>query len=461
MEPQLKPQLEYSKEERTEYKAPPQHVLQMIKWIGPGLAVAAAAVGSGEIINATRFGAIAGFAVLWVVFCGVFLKGFIQQEIGRYTLTTKKTITEGFSDIPGPKIKGKSWFLWSFIALLALVVLVIVAGISGAMGGVIHTLFPFWSATTWGNLAMLSVIPMLLAGTLVSRWNVYRIFESIMTVLVVMMTLFMVYVAFIAIPSTGKYSYSLTELLGGMTFSLPSGSTIMALAVLGTVGAGIELVFYSAWLTGKGYLDQAYHPEDSESQQENRMRSWIRILKLDTWVGVFATFIVTLAYFITGASVLKTLGEVPNGVDVVKQISVVFTDVLGPEFYYLFLIGAFAGLLSTALGVADGTARMSTDIINEISGQRRSNNNNKIYSWVVIGVVISWIIFYSMIKAPTLLIMIGGAALSLLFPMYGAALLYLNRQVPKKYQMSTFTKIALAGCFLLFTSLWFVEKLFS
>ncbi|NEU31599.1 divalent metal cation transporter [bacterium LRH843] len=440
----------------------PKTFSQKLKWVGPGLVVATAAVGSGELINATRLGAIAGLAVLWVVFWGVFLKGFIQQEIGRYTLTTKKTITQGLAEIPGPKIKDKSWFFWLVVSLLALVVLVIISGIGGAIGGVLNVLAPALSASTWGTIAMLSVIPLLLVGTYFSKVDVYSFFEKIMLIMIVAMTIFIVYVAFIALPTHETYSYTLADLFGGMAFELPSGSILISLAVLGTVGAGIELIFYSTWITGKGYLDQAYNSSDNEMQKKERLKSWIGVLKLDTWIGVTFTFFVTMAYFVTGAIVLHALDKVPEGVDVISEISVVITEILGPGFYVLFLIGAFAGLYSTALGIADGTGRMTCDITNEIRGKKGTVKSNiNTYRWTIIIVALAWILFYRLISAPTLLITIGGAALSLLFPLYGVALLYLNRQVPKQHQMGWLTKVALLVCFILFTSLWFVGEIFG
>jgi manganese transport protein len=396
------------------------------------------------------------------VFWGVFLKGFIQQEIGRYTLTTKKTITEGFADIPGPKIKGKSWFLWVFAILLALVVLVIVAGIGGAIGGVLHEMFSGISASAWGTIAMLSIIPILLVGTYSSKWNVYSIFEWIMIITVAGMTVLMVYIAFIGLPLSGKYSYSFSDLFGGMLFAIPDGATLVALAVLGTIGAGIELVYYSAWLTSKGFLKHAYHAGDTPSQRNDRLKAWIKVLKFDNWIGVTATFVVSLAFFMTGALVLKTLEKVPSGVGVVAEAATIFIEILGPGFFYLFLIGAFAGLYSTALGIADGSGRMAFDIKNELCQQQgTTEGNNKVYRWAIIIIVLSWIIFYRFFSAPTVLITVGGAALSLLFPLYSVALLYLNRQVPKQHQMGIVTKIALVLCFVLFTSLWFVGKIFG
>lgn len=435
----------------------------MLRWVGPGLIVAAAAVGSGEIVNATRLGAIAGLAVLWTVFWGVFLKGFIQQEIGRYTLAARQNVFRGFGEIPGPRIMGKSWFLWVVVLLLALVILVIIAGIGGTVGGVLAALWPVMGASAWGTLSTLAIIPILLAGTFIPRLDAYRVVEPIMVVMVVGLTLIMVYIAFIGLPLSGVYSYSVADLAGGMTFQLPSGSTLAAVAVLGTIGAGIELIFYSAWLESKGMLRHSHHDGDTPDQRKDRLAAWIRVMKLDTWIGVTATLVVSVAYFITGAVVLNTLGTVPEGVDLVSQASAIFTEILGPGAAILFLVGAFAGLYSTALGVADGTGRMANQLVAEIApaAQRTERGSVRVYRWAVVVTVLSWIVFYQLVSAPTALIAIGGAALSLLFPLYGAAMLYLNRQLPEQHRMGLPVKLILAFAIVLFVSTWVVGVLFG
>lgn len=438
----------------------PKTFIKKLSWVGPSFVVAAAAVGSGEIINATRLGAIAGITVLWAVIWGVFLKGFIQQEIGRYSITTKKTMTEGFADIPGPKLYGKSWFLWLFLLLLALVVLVIVAGIGGAIGGVLNSISPVFSASTWGVIANITMIPILLVGMLVPSWNVYKVVERIQMIVVALLTLLMIYVAFIAIPLSDRFSYSIGDLMGGMAFQIPNGSFLITIAVLGTIGAGIELIFYSPWLVSKGYANQAHHDEDNESQKNERLKVWLGVMKLDTWLGVIATLIVSVAFFITGSVVLHGLGDVPKGVNLVEEISLIFTEVLGDGFFIVFMIGALAGLYATALGIADGSSRMALDLKKEITIKPITDKSSKsFYSWMVVIIVASWITFYKFISAPALLIAVGGAALSLLFPLYGVALLYLNRQIPNRFQMGLVVKSILVICFLLFSSLWFVGKI--
>ena len=51
--------------------------------IGPGLLVAAAGIGAGDIVSATMAGSAHGLTLLWVVVLAAFLKAFLNEGIAR------------------------------------------------------------------------------------------------------------------------------------------------------------------------------------------------------------------------------------------------------------------------------------------------------------------------------------------------------------------------------------------
>ena len=67
--------------------------------------------------------------------------------------------------------------------------------------------------------------------------------------------------------------------------------------------------------------------------------------------------------FLLGASVLSTLQVVPKGIDVVDQVSLIFTETLGPTAKSIFMVGAFCTLLSTLLVFAASSGRIGADFI--------------------------------------------------------------------------------------------------
>src|SRR5688572_13330867 len=68
----------------------------LAKLIGPGLMVAAAGIGTGDMVSATMGGAGYGLALLWVVALAAFLKCFLNEGIARWQLATNTIAIEAW-----------------------------------------------------------------------------------------------------------------------------------------------------------------------------------------------------------------------------------------------------------------------------------------------------------------------------------------------------------------------------
>ena len=66
----------------------PPRGIALLFAIGPAIVWCAGYIGSGEVILATRTGAILGTGVLWAVVSGIFLKYLIGLAGGWYTVAT-------------------------------------------------------------------------------------------------------------------------------------------------------------------------------------------------------------------------------------------------------------------------------------------------------------------------------------------------------------------------------------
>ena len=69
-------------------KEPPKTIRGILGSLGPGLLVAGAIVGSGELIATTVTGAEAGFWLLWLILLGCVIKVFVQVEVARYVIVS-------------------------------------------------------------------------------------------------------------------------------------------------------------------------------------------------------------------------------------------------------------------------------------------------------------------------------------------------------------------------------------
>src|SRR5215210_7538178 len=83
----------------TDAGAPPTSFLKLA---GPGLIVAAAGIGSGDVVSATVGGANYGVVLLWAILLGAFFKFVLNEGIARWQLATGSTVLEGWAEhLPG------------------------------------------------------------------------------------------------------------------------------------------------------------------------------------------------------------------------------------------------------------------------------------------------------------------------------------------------------------------------
>src|SRR5687768_1787789 len=110
---------------------PPTTVLGKLRRLGPGMILAGAIVGSGELIATPKVAAEAGFWLLWLIVLGCTLKVFTQIEMGRHAITWGQTSLEAINSLPGPRFRVH-WIVWYWFAVLVL----IVSQNGGIIGGV-------------------------------------------------------------------------------------------------------------------------------------------------------------------------------------------------------------------------------------------------------------------------------------------------------------------------------------
>ncbi len=123
------------------------------------MVLAAAIVGSGELIATTTLGAQVGFAVLWIIVLSCAIKPVVQGEFGRYTIATGHTALEGFNCVPGPRA-GVGWLVWIWAATVTLTLLQ-VGGMYGGVAQVLHILVPAIPVYAWVGVCFVVTLALL------------------------------------------------------------------------------------------------------------------------------------------------------------------------------------------------------------------------------------------------------------------------------------------------------------
>ena len=159
----------------SEIIAPPQTFLQRLRFIGPSLILTGSIVGSGELIVTTTLGAKMGFVALWLIIISCAVKVIMQEEIGRYAISSGESALEAVNRVPGPRWRV-SWVVWGWM-IMSFLVTVQVGGIIRGIGQSLNLLLPNVGVIAWGlSMSLLTVI-LLLGGR-------YRFVERVATILV-------------------------------------------------------------------------------------------------------------------------------------------------------------------------------------------------------------------------------------------------------------------------------------
>ena len=337
----------------SDIRSAPKGLGGVLRNIGPGVVVSGSVVGSGELLVTTRMGADVGFVFLWGVIFASVIKYFIQLELGRQCLLYDDTTITSLNRVPGLRFGNASWAAWLCLIGYASVFLSLI-GILGSVGGLLASVAPFASYKVWCVVVFALVVVLLWRG-------IYQDLEKMVTVLVALFSL--VVIGSLLFLQGTTYAFSSSDLAAGFTFHMPPQGAFVAMALMGSVGAtAVELFMYPYWVREKGY-PRFIGPDDGSPEWKERYRGWMRVLAMDAGVCTAIALVITCAYYLLGASVLSTLQVVPKGIDVVDQVSLIFTETLGPTAKSIFMVGAFCTLLSTLLVFAASSGRIGADFL--------------------------------------------------------------------------------------------------
>jgi Mn2+/Fe2+ NRAMP family transporter len=143
--------------------------------IGPGLLVAAAGIGAGDIVSSTMAASAYGLTLLWVVVLAAFLKSVLNEGIARWQLATDTTALEGWC-------QHLPWWVRTYFAVYLVIWTVSVsAALTSATGLGTANLTGGLVPRPWGAVAH-----SLAGGTLVLIGG-FKGFDKVMKVLIATM----------------------------------------------------------------------------------------------------------------------------------------------------------------------------------------------------------------------------------------------------------------------------------
>lgn len=418
--------------------APPENWRTKVKQVGPGVMAAATGVGAGDLVATMVAGSRYGYTLLWAVLVGTIFKLALGEAVGRWHLTSGRTILSGWRTL------GR-WALIYFGAYAVVWGFVYGATAMSASALPLNALFPALSVRHWAMICGL-------LGFALAWFGRYAVLEKLMTVLVGVMFVTVVGTAVLVTPSLG-------DVFGGLAPRLPDGSLVYVLGLIGGVGGTITMAAYGYWTLAKGW----------------RGPKWLPMMRLDNAVGYVTTGVFVIAMLIVGSELL--LGQ-----QVVKGDKglLLLGDTLAADYGQWaripFLIGFFAVAFSSIIGVWNGvsllfadwwrTIRLPADAPeDDVAGyERKAGERSPAFRGYVL-----WLTFPPMIllflDEPFGITVAYGALGALFMPFLAGTLLFLlnSRRLAREGRSSWLSNGLLGLCLVLFAYLAYTEvaKLFE
>ena len=384
-----------------------------LRSLGPGLLVTAAFIGPGTIVTSSRAGARYGFALLWAVVFSVIATAVLQEMAARLGIVRRSGLSDAIREsFRRPLLR---------YAALGLVALAITVGnaayeagnLLGASLGLELTLG--WTPRAW-------VVVIAVAATVLLGSGTYRVIQSVLVALVVVMSAVFLFTAVMVGPAPG-------ELLKGMLVpQIPAGSLVTIIALIGTTVVPYNLFLHASAVQEKW---------SSEVPADEALPA----ARLDTYLSVTLGGAVTLAIIVTATPLLGRGIEQADALMVTR----VLEPILGSAAKMFFGLGLFAAGLTSAITAPLAAAYATTGALGMDRDMRSTAFRSVWILVIVVGVALSL-----SGGSPTEAILLAQAANGLLLPLIAIFLLVVvnDRSLLGRYRNRWFANL-LAGAVVL------------
>jgi Mn2+/Fe2+ NRAMP family transporter len=365
--------------------------------IGPGLLVAAAGIGAGDIVASTLAASRHGLALLWVVALAAGLKAVLNEGIARWQLATDTTALEGWSThLP-------RWVQWYFGLYLLLWTVSVSAALTSACGLAVATLSGGAIARPWGAVAHA-----LAGGALVAAGG-FAGFERIMKVLIGTMFFTMLGCAALMLRDPAAL------LRGLLVPTIPAGDAGSVLSVLGGVGGSIAMLAYNYWM------------------REERMGGpqWIGFVRRDIATAYVFTALFAAAVMVVATQAFHAPGVAITNAQAVTRMAETLDATIGAAGFYAYAVGFWAAVFASLLGVWQSLPYLFADYYGLLRGMPRqaragiTSVKSRPYRLALL-LITTVPLPFAFIDQPLFIIRTFTIVGSLFIPFLAGTLLYLN-----------------------------------
>lgn len=395
----------------------PRSPLSPLAALGPGLIVAAAGIGAGDVVTATVTGAEFGTQLAWALLACVVLKFVLNEGVARWQLATGSTLVEACAR------RLPRWVGAYFLFYLLLWTFFVGGSLTNACGLAGHSLVPQLPVWAWGIVHSAAAAVLVLVGR-------FDLFQRLMKSLVGVMVLAVLACAVLLRPHLGELTQHL------VWPRLPPGAGRSVLGILGGIGGSMTMLCYGYWIREHAWSGAGYR----------------RAVRHDLWLAYAVTLVFAVALTVVAAG---CNAAVTQGSGMVLEVAAQVKTRLGPVGRWTFMIGFWSAVFSATLAVWQGVPYMFADFVAArrppADGAARDLKNTFAYRAYLLFLAGPPLVLLFAEK-PVAIVVLFTVIGAFFMPFLAAALLYLNN---RRDWMGTLgnrplQNLALMVCLLLF-----------
>ncbi|EOH0513418.1 Nramp family divalent metal transporter [Vibrio fluvialis] len=345
---------------------------QLLRSLGPGIMMAAAAVGGSHLVASTKAGAIYGWqlAVL-ILLVNLFKYPFFKAGV-QYTMGTGDSLVEGYAKMGKP-------YLWIFTVLAVFSGIVNTAALLMFSASLLSYFIPFeLSMPVLCGIVLATCLIILFAGH-------YRALDTLSKVIMAVLTIATLLAVVIAAANPAPVT---------VTTEGPSPWTLAAIGFLvvtmGWMPAPIEISsLTSVWL----------------KSQCRQQRVTAQSALFDFNVGYIGTAILAIVFLALGALVLHGTGVElsKSGVGFSHQLVGLYASTIGEWSRYLIAVIAFFCIFGSTITVIDGYSRVIAES-QRLLKEQKEQSSKVLQGWMILvsAASLAIIVFFASALMPML-----------------------------------------------------------
>ncbi|CAM3785578.1 NRAMP family divalent metal transporter [Parendozoicomonas haliclonae] len=331
---------------------PTQTKPSLLNSLGPGIMMAAAAIGGSHLIASTKAGAIYGWQLVGlIILVNIFKYPFFQYG-ARYSAATDESLVRGYARM------GQPWLLL-FLGLNAFASVVNIAALLGLTSALLGAVFPGIPTLVMAGVVISVCLLIVLRG----HYHLVDGFSKWIVVILSVVTVAATLLAFTQ-PSAAP-----AEFVAPDPWVL--GSLAMLISLMGWMPAPVEVsAMTSLWGRSKA--------------QEDGPRS-MKTALLDMNVGYIGTTILALFFVALGAQVMHGSGIelAKSGAAFSQQLADMYASVMGDWSRWLVIIAAVCCIFSSLLTCVDGYSRVNKSAWDNLHGNDSPNTESPLLALAI------------------------------------------------------------------------------